>query len=107
MTSETEGGLPTVRLKGWNTLAQWTRRRLGVATTRAQGVIREYMERHGRPDIIAAQSATWAGHAAWQAHRRWGCLTSITEVNTEFGTGSCQRLRRRQPVDAHLRAPRR
>jgi L-malate glycosyltransferase len=91
MTSEAEAGVPTVRLKGWNTLAQWTAG--GLLWSRiAQSVIREYMKQHGRPDIIGAQSATWAGHAAWRAHKRWGLPYVVTEVNTGFGTGSVRGL---------------
>jgi glycosyltransferase involved in cell wall biosynthesis len=52
-----------------------------------QRVIREYMARYGRPDVIAAQSATWAGQAAWRARKRWGLPYVITEINTGFGTG--------------------
>jgi glycosyltransferase involved in cell wall biosynthesis len=81
-----ESDLPTVRLEGWNTLAQWTPGGL-VWARLTQRVIREYMERYGRPDLIAAQSATWAGRAAWRAHHRWGLPYVITEINTGFGTG--------------------
>jgi glycosyltransferase involved in cell wall biosynthesis len=85
-TASLESGLPTVRLEGWNTLAQWTAG--GMIWARlTQRVIREYMERYGRPDVIAAQSATWAGHAAWLAHHRWGLPYVVTEINTGFGTG--------------------
>jgi glycosyltransferase involved in cell wall biosynthesis len=90
-TSEAEDGLPTVRLKGWNTLAQWTGGGL-VWSRIAQRVIREYMKRHGRPDIIGAQSATWAGYAAWRAHKHWGLPYVITEVTTGFGTGNVRGL---------------
>jgi glycosyltransferase involved in cell wall biosynthesis len=86
MTSGVEAGLPTVRLEGWNTLAQWTAGGL-IWARLTQHVIREYIARHGRPDFIAAQSATWAGHAAWKANRTWGLPYVITEVNTGFGTG--------------------
>ena len=85
-TSAVEGGLPTVRLEGWNTLAQWTPGGL-IWARLAQHVIGEYMARYGRPDLIAAQSATWAGQAAWRANRTWGLPYVITEVNTGFGTG--------------------
>jgi len=86
MTSRVEAGLPTVRMAGWNTLAQWTPGGL-VWARLAQRVIQEYIERYGRPDLIAAHSATWAGQAAFKAMRRWGLPYVITEVNTKFGTG--------------------
>jgi glycosyltransferase involved in cell wall biosynthesis len=85
-TAGVESGLPTVRLEGWNTLAQWTAGGL-VWARLTQHVIREYMERHGRPDVIAAQSATWAGQAAWRAHERWGLPYVITEMMTGFSIG--------------------
>ncbi|HEX7777827.1 MAG TPA: glycosyltransferase [Vicinamibacterales bacterium] len=85
-TAADEGGLPTVRLEGWNTLAQWTPGGL-IWARLSQHVIREYMSRYGRPDLIAAQSATWAGQAAWRANRTWGLPYVFTEVNTGFGTG--------------------
>ena len=86
MTSAVETGLPTVRLKGWNTLAQWTAGGL-IWSRLTQRIIREYMARYGRPDLVAAQSATWAGLAARMAHEKWGLPYVITEVNTKFGTG--------------------
>lgn len=85
-TASVESGLPTVRLEGWNTLAQWTAGGL-VWARLTQRVIREYISRHGRPDLIAAQSATWAGQAAWLAHRRWGLPYVITEMMTGFSIG--------------------
>lgn len=87
VSADVEDGLPTVRLHGWNTLAQWTPGGLIWARC-SQRVISEYIARHGRPDVIAAQSATWAGHAAWLAQRTWGLPYVITEINTGFGTGS-------------------
>jgi glycosyltransferase involved in cell wall biosynthesis len=85
-THALEDGLPTIRLAGWNTLSQWTAGGL-VWARLTRRVIREYIERYGRPDIVAALSATWAGRAAWAAHRELGLPYTITEVNTRFGTG--------------------
>jgi L-malate glycosyltransferase len=81
-----EDGLPTMRVAGWNTLSQWTLGGL-VWARLTQRILREYIARHGQPDLIAAQSATWAGQAAWIAKKRWGLPYVITEVNTGFGTG--------------------
>lgn len=87
ITSEVEAGLTTVRLKGWNLLAQWTAGGLAWATL-MQRAIHEYTKRYGRPDLIAAQSATWAGQAARRAHSRWRIPYVITEVDTQFGMGT-------------------
>jgi glycosyltransferase involved in cell wall biosynthesis len=86
LTAGVEDGLPTVRLHGWNTLAQWTPGGL-IWARLAQRAIREYIAYHGRPDLVAAQSATWAGLAAWHADKTWDVPYVITEVNTGFGTG--------------------
>ena len=85
-TCGVENGLPTIRLVGWNTLAQYTAGGL-VWARLTQRLIGEYIARYGRPDLIAALSATWAGHAARLARRTWGLPYVITEVNTGFGTG--------------------
>jgi len=82
-----ESGLSTVRLRGWNTLAQWTPGGFIWARLALQ-VIRTYCKRFGRPDIVAAKATLWAGHAARHARRRWGLPYAITEVDTRFGTGN-------------------
>lgn len=85
-TTADEDGLPTVRIRGWNTLGQWTAG--GMVWARVmQRAIAAYIERHGRPDLIAAFSATWAGEAARLARRR-NIPYVITEINTAFGTGN-------------------
>ena len=86
MASADEGGLPTVRLKAWNPLAQWTpggRIWAGLM----QRAIRHYEHLHGKPDLVAAYSAMWAGEAARLAKPR-GRPYVITEVNTAFGTAT-------------------
>jgi glycosyltransferase involved in cell wall biosynthesis len=85
-TAGVESGLPTVRLEGWNTAAQWTAGGL-IWARLTQRVIREYIERYGRPDLIAAYSATWAGDAAWRAHESRGLPYVITEMMTGFSIG--------------------
>lgn len=91
LTAGVEGELPTVRLRAWNTLSQWTPGGL-VWARLAQRAIGEYVTRYGRPDVVAAQSATWAGQAAWRASKAWGMPYVITEVNTGFGTGRIRGL---------------
>lgn len=81
-----EHGLPTVRIRGWNTLGQWTAGGL-VWARLMQGAIATYIARYGRPDLIAAFSATWAGEAARLARRRHIPYV-LTEINTAFGTGN-------------------
>ena len=86
-TTAVEAGVPTVRLAGWNPLAQFTPG--GLLWIRlAQRVIRQYIDRYGRPDVIAAQSVLWAGAAALRAKATWNLPYVITEVHTGFGTGT-------------------
>jgi glycosyltransferase involved in cell wall biosynthesis len=86
LTAGLEGTLNTVRLHGWNVLAQWTAGGL-IWARLAQCAIGEYIRHYGRPDLVAAQSVTWAGEAARHAGKTWGIPYVITEVNTGFGTG--------------------
>ncbi len=88
-----EDGLPTVRMKAWNTLAQWTAG--GWVWSRLmERTIRAYIDRYGPPDVLAPQSALWAGEAARIAsdHR---VPYVVTEVNTAFGTGRLRPAERR------------
>lgn len=90
--SETlEDGVPTLRLHGWNPLAQtavgglvWAR-----LTARLAG---RYVRLHGRPDLIHAHGALWAGHAAVLAARRHGVPFVVTEHSSAFAGASLGRM---------------
>jgi glycosyltransferase involved in cell wall biosynthesis len=58
-----EGGVPTIRMKGWSTFAQTS---LGAMawTMLMRRLVRSYVEKEGVPDLIHAHAAMWAGHAA-------------------------------------------
>ncbi len=43
-----------------------------------------YIRENGRPDVVHAFGALWAGHAALRVAKRWGAPSIVTEVNTAF-----------------------
>ncbi len=77
-----EYGIPTLRRYGWNVWSRFppgTRCRVRSAVQLA----RRYVDRHGVPDLIHAQSGRWAGAAA----ARIGARDSIPFVLTEHFSG--------------------
>jgi len=77
-----EFGFPTLRRYGWNVwwqLPPGLRCRIRAAVRLA----RRYVDRHGKPDVIHAQSGRWAGAAA----ARMGKMLSVPYVQTEHFSG--------------------
>jgi glycosyltransferase involved in cell wall biosynthesis len=82
-----EDGVPTLRLRGWNTLANTLPGALiSCALMRRQ--VAHYIRRFGRPDLIHAHSALWAGYAASRLNRKYGVPYVVTEHSTAFPSGS-------------------
>jgi len=65
-TEWTDEVVPTLRRHSWNA---WSRLRWGLRqrTRSAVAMVRAYVNRRGRPDLIHAQSAQWAAAAAARA----------------------------------------
>ena len=73
-----EDGLPTLRRHGWNV---WWRCPPGLRL-RVRAAVRlahRYVERHGVPDLVHAQSARWAGAAAGRIGARYEIPSVLTE----------------------------
>lgn len=73
-----EDGVPTLRRHGWNV---WSRFPPGLRC-RVRSAVRladRYVERHGVPDLIHAQSGRWAGAAAARIGARHGISYALTE----------------------------
>ncbi|MHB8837658.1 MAG: glycosyltransferase [Gemmatimonadaceae bacterium] len=102
-TVDHSDGFPCVRLRSWNPGAQYALGGL-VWAQFAQGAIDSYIKRYGRPDLVAAYSAHWAGYAAFIAQRRLGLPYVITEVDTQFGLGAVRGLRARLARRAYASA---
>lgn len=80
----TNQGVTVLRRNGWNTLAQTTLgARVWVELT--ESLVRRYVERFGRPDIIHAHSALWAGRAGLLSAERLGVPCVITEHSSLIG----------------------
>src|SRR6266487_318289 len=78
ITSCEEDGLPTTRLRGWNPLLQSVPGGL-VWSLATRFLVGRYVMRFGRPDVIHAHNAHWAGFAAYQIWRRSGIPYVVTE----------------------------
>ena len=81
-----EDGLATLRLRGWDLFPRislhanlWIRCAIRLAD--------EYAARFGRPDVIHAHCALWAGVAGARWHSLRGAPLVITEHSTGFATG--------------------
>ena len=73
-----EEGIPTLRRYGWNV---WSRFPPGLRC-RVRSAVRladRYVDRHGVPDLLHAQSGRWAGAAAARIGTRHGIPYALTE----------------------------
>lgn len=81
-----EGGVPTLRRHGWNV---WWRApfRFAFRIADARSLASRYGRRHGRPDVIHAHSAQWAGAAGARLAMAWDCPLVLTEHFSGFARG--------------------
>jgi glycosyltransferase involved in cell wall biosynthesis len=78
IVEEDDGGIPTLRSVGWRIpRAKSMTRRLWVLQT--QRLIKQYVRRHGVPDLIHAHCVHQAGVAALEAKRDWRIPYVVTE----------------------------
>ena len=78
-----EDGVPTLRRYGWNV---WSRVPPGLRC-RVRSAVRlaeRYVERHGVPDLLHAQSGRWAGAAAARIGTRYDVPYALTEHFSGF-----------------------
>lgn len=75
---EQDAGITVLRQRGWNPASATVRggRLLGRWTASLAG---GYVRRFGRPDLVHAHNAMWAGHAAELVARRYALPYIITE----------------------------
>lgn len=86
-----EGSLDVLRATGWTVprseaLQRWWWVRCALRLASA------YRERHGRPDLIHAQSLLWAGVAARRIAAAWSVPYVVTEHRGRFVQGGPARL---------------
>ena len=85
--SRVEDGIATVRLHGWNLGRRFKfGAMLWVRQTRR--LVDEYVQQHGTPDLIHAQSVLWAGYAALLSAHTHDRPYVITEHSTILGKNS-------------------
>lgn len=76
-----ENGLLTLRQRGWN---PHIRSGFGGAiwTSLTRKLVKRYIATHGRPDVIHAHNAIWAGNAARELKQELGIPFVVTEHST-------------------------
>ncbi|WP_062307744.1 glycosyltransferase [Polynucleobacter sinensis] len=80
---ENEEGIPTMRLHGWNTLTQTFVGGL-IWAVLTKILVNQYIKRYGRPDIIHAHNAYWAGYAGYLVWRMVKIPYVLTEHSSKF-----------------------
>jgi glycosyltransferase involved in cell wall biosynthesis len=100
-----EGGVPTLRLRGWNTLATTLPGAL-LSSVLMERLVRRYIARHGTPDIIHAHGSLWAGYTAHRVSRQHGIPYVLTEHSTAFPSDTVPPRFRRYARTAFARAHR-
>lgn len=99
VTVQVEDGLPTVRRRGWNPPGAKLRRRVFVR--QVQGLVKRYMDEFGRPDLVHAHAARWAGVAAAQVRRELRIPYVVTEHSTAVAGGDLDPLDRQGLREAY------
>ena len=91
ITSGEEDGLRTMRLHGWNPLLQYFPGGI-VWSFATRLLVRRYIRTYGRPDLIHAHNAHWAGFAAYQISGELGIPYVITEHSSRLLMGVIPQL---------------
>lgn len=82
---ELDDGVRVVRQLGWN--VPRPRVQAALYLRPALRMLRSYIRRHGRPDLLHAHSVFWGGHAASVAARELGIPYLVTEHWSGYGDG--------------------
>lgn len=80
-----EAEVPTARVHAWNLPIAKLRARLFVRLARRAATV--YGREHGRPGLLHAHSAIWAGEAAREIAGDLGIPYLVTEHSSAFGRG--------------------
>lgn len=86
ITNTVEDGIPTMRLHGWNPLLHTIPGGLAWSFS-MRFLVSRYIACYGRPDVIHAQNARWAGYAAYLIWQSLGIPYVITEHSGQFMRG--------------------
>jgi glycosyltransferase involved in cell wall biosynthesis len=103
IVEEDDGGIPTLRVLGWRIpVAKKLTRELWNGQT--QRLIRQYVRRHGVPDVIHAQCVHQAGVSALDARRNWRIPYLVTEHFSGYARGLMTDEMQLQARDVFTRA---
>ena len=98
-----EDGVPTMRMKGWSTLAQTTIG--GIFWARlTERLVDAYVERFGVPDVIHGHGAMWGGFAAMRSAANLGVPYVVTEHASSVVRQTISSRSRRMLRDVYLGA---
>jgi glycosyltransferase involved in cell wall biosynthesis len=87
LTAEEADGFTTLRMHAWNPkLSTVTGGKLWVRMTIHS--VKQYIKRYGRPDIIHAHFAIWAGWAAYNIYKEMGIPYVVTEHASSINGGA-------------------
>lgn len=84
---EDDQGIPVFRCHGWPIpcrVQPLLKQRVRAGRT----LFKEYMKQHGKPDLIHAHNAQYAGIIAAEMKRAWGVPYVLTEHSTKYAEGS-------------------
>jgi glycosyltransferase involved in cell wall biosynthesis len=79
-----EKGLPTCRMHGWNPAPGYLKGTMNYWSHVASLLFKKYTQRYGRPHLVHAQSALWAGIAAHSLYNKYRIPYVITEHRDNF-----------------------
>lgn len=79
-----ENGIPTCRFHGWNLFPKFPLSSAKFWANRGLALCKQYIDKHGVPDIIHAQSALWGGYAASLISKAYGIPYMVTEHRDLF-----------------------
>lgn len=83
-SSKAEDELPTLRMHGWNLFPKMMKLQMKAWCYFAQRLADRYVEQHGKPDIVHAQSCVWGGIAAREIAEKYSIPYCITEHRDTF-----------------------
>ena len=101
--SQSEDGIPTVRMKAWGVFPQTMRGAMAWCWL-TRRLVREYVAIHGMPDVIHGHGALWGGYAAMLSARDLGLPYVITEHASAVMTGEISAMKRAIVEDVYRNA---
>lgn len=86
IVEESSQGVSTLRMHGWST-SPTTALGLELWVKLNEALVKEYIIRHGRPDILHAHNTLYAGYLAMRLSHRLGIPYVLTEHSSQFIQG--------------------